>query len=159
MTDSQQDSVTLRLATPAELGVVSALTDAAYERYVAPIGRKPQPMTTDYAPMIAQGQVWLLEVDGQPAGLIVLHDEEDRLLIYSVAVHPQFQKRGFGRRLLDFAEQQSARAGYSVVRLYTNAVMTENIALYGRVGYVEIGRESYPGGAIVHMEKEIQPHP
>ncbi len=146
---------TIRRASADDLPIILAITDAAYAHYVPLLGRKPQPMTTDYAPMIAAGEVWLLDVEDQPAGLIVLEDEGDRLLIYSVAVQPQFQQRGLGRRLLAWAEERTRAKGYALVRLYTNALMTDNIALYGRVGYVETGREPYKGSAIVYMEKRL----
>ena len=37
--------------------------------------------------------------------------------------------------MLDWAEQQAQRAGYRSLRLYTNAMMNENLALYTRLGY------------------------
>ncbi len=152
--DAEQE--TFRQATAEDVAAVIAITNEAYARYVPIIGRKPQPMETDYLPMIEAGEVWLIDVDGQLAGLIVLTDEADRLLIYSVAVRPTFQKRGLGRRLLDWAETRAAVYGYELVRLYTNALMVENIALYQRVGYTETGRETYKGGIIVYMEKRLE---
>ncbi len=146
---------TLRRATADDLPTILAITDAAYAHYVPLLKRKPQPMETDYLPMIEAGEVWLLDLDRQPVGVIVLVDEGDRLLIYSVAVQPQFQKRGLGRRLLAWAEQRATEHGYGLVRLYTNALMVENIALYERVGYVETGREPFKGAAIVYMEKRL----
>jgi ribosomal protein S18 acetylase RimI-like enzyme len=79
----------------------------------------------------------------------------DGLLIYSVAVHPQHQKSGFGRQLLAWAEQEAQLAGYTKVRLYTNALMEENIALYTRLGYVETMREPHLRGILVHMAKDL----
>src|SRR2546423_13865800 len=90
----------IRRAVPSEADVVAAITDAAYGHYVARIGRKPQPMVTDYSSMIAEQQVWLLDLEDQPVGVLVLVDKQDHLLIYSVAVSPQYQKRGLGRQLL-----------------------------------------------------------
>lgn len=147
---------TFRLATPADLDAVVAITDAAYAHYVPRLGRKPQPMTTDYAPMIAAEQVWLLDIDAQPAGLIILVDKDDHLLIYSVALRPEAQGRGLGRLLLNFAEQQTRAAGYNLVRLYTNSLMTENIARYTHIGYIETKRETLnETSSIVYMEKHL----
>ena len=145
----------IRLAAAEDLQTIMDVTDAAYAPFVAVLGHTPQPMEIDYAPKIEAGEVWLLDVDGQPVGMIVVVDEADCLLIYSVAVRPQFQKRGLGRRLLAWAEARAAQAGYSRTRLYTYGRMVENIALYGRVGYVETGRKAYAGGEIVYMEKHL----
>jgi GNAT superfamily N-acetyltransferase len=150
------ESVVFRLAAPADLDVVNSITDAAYAHYVPRLGRKPQPMTTNYAPMIAAGQVWLLDIGVQPVGLIILTDKGDHLLIYSVALRPKYQGRGLGGRLLAFAEQQTRHAGYDRIRLYTNSLMTENIARYLHLGYVETGREPLnESSSIVYMEKHL----
>lgn len=48
-----------------------------------------------------------------------------------------------------------AWAGHSCVRLYTNQAMTENIALYGRHGYVETHRAVEHGLHRVYMSKSL----
>lgn len=151
---SQSEPVIHR-AAPADLTIVTAITNAAYSQYVESIGRKPQPMVTDYVPMIAQSQVWLLDQRTQSVGLIVLIDEADYLLIYSVAVHPDHQKQGLGHYLLRWAEQQALEKGYFLIRLYTNALMTENIARYQSIGYHETHRETYLSSTLIHMEKAL----
>lgn len=150
---------TIRQATLNDVAAITALTDAAYSKYIRQMGRKPQPMMADYELVVVQHPVWLVEIEDHLVGVLVLQHEQDTLLIYSVAIHPNEQKRGFGRLLLGWAEQQAQLAGYHSLRLYTNALMTENIALYTRLGYHETGRESYEGGAIVHMRKSLLPRP
>lgn len=146
---------TLRLAQTADLASIQTMTNAAYAKYLPRLGRQPQPMTADYTPMIAAEQVWLAEQDGVVVGLIVLQPAADHLLIYSVAVAPTHQGTSVGRQLLLWAEQEAVRQGYSVVQLYTNEKMTENIALYGRIGYQEIKRVLVNGYQVVYMEKAL----
>lgn len=152
---SQPEDVIIRRATADDVPTIAAITDAAYATYVPLLGRKPQPMTADYNQIVADQPVWLLCLDDQPAGVLVLMKEPEHLLIYNVAVSPSYQKQGFGRQLLDWAEQEARREGYALIRLYTNALMTGNIALYQRLGYVETGREPYLGSTLVHMEKRL----
>jgi ribosomal protein S18 acetylase RimI-like enzyme len=76
-------------------------------------------------------------------------------LIYSVAIAPEYQKRGLGRRLLAWAESEARQAGYDAIRLFTNGLMEANIALYSRLGYVETQREPFHGLTIVHMRKPL----
>jgi ribosomal protein S18 acetylase RimI-like enzyme len=149
------DELTLRRATLADLDAIVSLTHAAYSVYIARLGREPQPMTTDYAEYIDKHLIWLLERQQEVVGVLAAQHEPDALLIYSVAVHPNHQKRGLGRRLLAWAEHEARQAGYRHIRLYTNALMEKNIALYTRLGYHETQREPYEGGAIVHMAKEL----
>lgn len=156
MTNSPNKIVTRR-ATPADAEPILALTEAAYDKYVPLLGRKPQPMTANYHQMAAEHPIWLLYLNDQLIGVLALICEADALLIYSVSVNPAYQKQGFGRFLLALAEQQAQQNGYSCLRLYTNALMVENITLYKRVGYKETGRESYLGSTIVHMAKQLTP--
>jgi ribosomal protein S18 acetylase RimI-like enzyme len=154
MSDEQQ--ISIRRAMPADAAAIAALTDAAYAKYVPRMGRKPQPMTVDYHQVVAEHPVWVLCVDQALAGVLVLQHEPDTLLIYSVAIHPDYQHRGFGRRLLAWAEQQAQAAGYTRIRLYTNALMEENIALYTSLGYRETHREPFNGLFIVHLAKPFE---
>ena len=153
--DQDDPSLTLRKAVLADAEVIAALTDAAYSRYIARMGRKPRPMTDDYRAIVAEQPVWLLCFDAHPIGVLVLMAEPEAMLIYSVAVHPDHQKRGLGRRLLALAEEQALAAGYQTIRLYTNEHMVENIALYQRLGYQETGREPVADTNIVHMAKAL----
>jgi len=70
-------------------------------------------------------------------------------------VFPECQGRGYGRRLLEFAEECARTAGLPEVRLYTNVKMTENIALYERVGYEETDRAVVDGYRRVFMRKRL----
>ncbi len=79
----------------------------------------------------------------------------DHLLIWSVAVDPASQGRGFGRQLLNFAEQEAHRLGFNDIRLYTNEKFTENIRLYQAIGYVITHSESIGERNLVHMQKSI----
>ena len=78
------------------------------------------------------------------------------MFIENVAVHPAHQHRGFGRRLLLFAERQAVSNGLSEMRLYTNEVMTENIRYYRRLGYQEIDRRTENGFRRVFMRKGLK---
>jgi ribosomal protein S18 acetylase RimI-like enzyme len=69
---------------------------------------------------------------------------------------PDYQHRGFGRRLLAWADQEAVQAGYSQIRLYTNALMEENIALYISLGYHETHREPFNDLFIVHLAKALE---
>jgi len=153
--------VTIRLAAAADLTAVNDLTRRAYEHYVPLIGGEPMPMLENYAPRIADAQVWLLEDDSRKvAGLIVIEERDGALLIFSVAVDPAFQHRGFGRQLLAFAEEVARARGLAKLTLFTNAKMERNIAIYRRFGFVETRRRAHPtrgGFAIVDMEKLVAP--
>ena len=49
--------VNIKLASKEDAATVSAITDAAYSKYIPLLGRKPEPMTVDYGEMIAKHPV------------------------------------------------------------------------------------------------------
>ena len=148
----------LRKALAGDLQTVVSLTTAAYAPYSALFGAPPIPVTEDYAPRIARGEVWLLESGGELAGLLTLERHDDHAMIFSVAVAPEFQGKGFGIALLRHADEQTRLWRLPEVRLYTNARMERNIALYLAYGFHETGRRPNPyrpGWMLVDMTKAM----
>jgi ribosomal protein S18 acetylase RimI-like enzyme len=148
--------MTIRLGLPEEHDSVRALVRAAYAHYVSRLGREPIPMSDDYHAHIAAGEVWvLLGQSDAIVGVLVLIDEPDALLLDNVAVAETEQGKGHGRALIRFAEQEAIRRGRRTLRLFTNVKMTENIALYHRLGFAEVRRADEHGFARVFMEKTL----
>ncbi|HEY4136608.1 MAG TPA: GNAT family N-acetyltransferase [Alphaproteobacteria bacterium] len=132
----------IRKAGPDDAAAVAAIVQDAYAKYVPRIGRPPRPMLEDYAALIRDGIVWVLTEGAQAVGVLVLEDRPDHLLLQNVALAPHAQGRGLGKRLLDYAEQEALARGYGEIRLYTNEKMTENIAIYTKIGYRETHRDT-----------------
>jgi GNAT superfamily N-acetyltransferase len=146
----------IRAAGMADRLAVEAVVQAAYAAYVPRMGQKPGPMLDDYAALIRERRVHVLE-DGEVVhGILVLIPEDASMLLDNIAVRPDAQGRGYGRTLLAFAEQAARDAGYDVIRLYTNEAMTENIAMYARIGYVETHRIEEKGFRRVYMAKPLR---
>ena len=145
----------IRVADSRDQPDVEAVVQSAYAHYVARIGRKPAPMLDDYAGLIRAGLVHVLDIDGTIEGLVVLVPEEFSVLLDNIAVRPGAQRRGYGRMLLKFAEQFTCNSGYTMVRLYTNEAMTENIAMYSRIGFKETHRAEELGLRRVYMIKTL----
>ncbi|TPK59611.1 GNAT family N-acetyltransferase [Mesorhizobium sp. B2-4-19] len=150
--------MTIRRALAGDIQTVVSLTQAAYAPYNPMLDAPPIPVTEDYAPRIANAEVWLLESGGEPAGVLTLERHEDHAMIFSVAVSPAFQGKGFGIALLKHADEQTRQWGLPEIRLYTNAKMERNIALYLAYGYRETGRRPNPyrpGWVLVDMAKPV----
>lgn len=148
----------MRAARPDDLAKVVSLTEAAYAPWTASLGAPPVPVTDDYAPRIERGEVWLLESGNEAAGLLVVERHNDHAMIFSVAVAPAFQGKGFGIALLNHAGEQTRLWRLPEMRLYTNAKMERNIALYTAYGFHETGRRPSPyrpGWTIVDMAKPV----
>jgi ribosomal protein S18 acetylase RimI-like enzyme len=148
-------ATTIRLGSEEDVSAIESIVRTAYQHYIARIGRPPGPMTDDYHAQVASGNVWVLVVDSEIVGLVVLMPEPGYMLLDNVAVAPNKQRLGFGRRLIEFAEARSRQCGYRKIRLYTNELMQENLAWYTRLGYQETSRRLDSGFMRVFMSKTI----
>lgn len=105
-------------ANPVDKEVIQRISADAYvPAYMAVLGTIPKPATEDYGPRVDKGEVWILEVQGEPTGIAVLEESADHLLIYSIAVKPDAQRKGYGAALLDFADQRAIGLGLRELRL------------------------------------------
>ena len=124
---------------------------AAFEGFVPQIGKPPAPMLADYGALIARGQVHLVEGDGAVSGVLVLEARPDHLFVDVLAVRPERQRTGLGRRLRAFAAAEAGRRGRREIRLYTHEVMVGALARYRALGYQETGRRLEDGYARVYL--------
>ncbi|MDP9179886.1 MAG: GNAT family N-acetyltransferase [Gemmatimonadota bacterium] len=152
MTDTEYS---LRSAISADAAKVTALVMASYGHYPEQIGMVPGPMTDDYAQVITNYQVTVVESHQTIVGMIVLAITDEGFLIDNVAVDPSYRGKGLGKTLLKFAEAEARRAGFASIYLYTHEKMKENIALYSKVGYVEYDRRSQGEFSLVYMRKQF----
>ena len=145
----------IRPAASLDQPAIESVVNAAYAIYLQRIGKRPGPMLADYAELIRQSTVYVLENDGVIDAVLVLIPEKDAMLLDNLAVRPAAQKLGHGRRLLDFADATARGAGYVEIRLYSNQAMHENIARYRRMGFVETHRAREDGYDRVYMAKSL----
>ena len=135
---------TLRRADAADADAVAACAIEAFRTYIPRLGLTPIPMTKNYGAAIANAQVWVAtqqqEQQAQAVAALVLDITDEGFLIDVIAVLPQHQGTGVGRALLELAEREALRQGHDSIYLFTNEKMTENRALYERIGYVEYKR-------------------
>jgi N-acetylglutamate synthase-like GNAT family acetyltransferase len=153
----------IRNAEPSDLAVVRQISADAYiTAYVPVLGYIPLPAEEDYGPRIARQEVWIIEKNGYAVGVAVLEESPDHLLVHSIAVRPTEQGRGYGKALLDFADQRAVELGVPEVRLFTNSLMQRNIALYRGHGYTEVDVRPHPnrsGQMVVDMVRPVRPKP
>ncbi|AUZ04491.2 MULTISPECIES: GNAT family N-acetyltransferase [Vitreoscilla] len=146
----------IRLAQQTDVAAIEACAIAAYSPYIVAIGRKPAPMLADFAAQIAAKCVYVAEnEDGILCGYIVFFQQDEAVLLESVAVIQAAQGQGVGKALVAFCEQTAQSWGIHKVCLYTNEKMTNNSAMYPKIGYVEVDRRSEEGFNRVYFEKVL----
>lgn len=141
----------IRSARAGDVERIGAIAHAAYIKYVPRIGREPSPMVADYAAEIAAHRVVVIETAEKVTGYMVAWPEADAYFIDNIGVDPGHQGEGLGRRLIEHAAAEANRVRLPALRLYTNAMMTENLSMYAHIGFVETHRATEKGFHRVYM--------
>src|SRR4029453_11423317 len=97
-------------APGADVGDIRDLTRAAYAKWVPIVGREPRPMGADYDRAVREHRMDLIDRGCTLVALMGTVAEADCLLIVNVAVTPEAQGRGLGRKLLAHAEKIAVEA-------------------------------------------------
>jgi GNAT superfamily N-acetyltransferase len=147
---------TLRRANAGDAASVAACAIAAFRHYIPRLGLTPIPMTKDYGGAIADAQVWVATQQDETIAALVLDITDEGFLVDVIAVRPQHQGTGAGRALLELAEREAMRQGHDSIYLFTNEKMTENRALYERIGYVEYKRVAFAERTRVFLRKPLR---
>jgi ribosomal protein S18 acetylase RimI-like enzyme len=66
------------------------------------------------------------------------------LYIHRLAVDPQFQKKGIGKKLMDYAEDFAKKNNFISVRLDTFSKNKNNMRFYERRGYKRLEKVFFP---------------
>ena len=146
----------IRLANIGDIPAITCCAEQAYEKYVGRIGKKPMPMVQDFGKAVAEGIVWVIEADNAFAGYLIAYEKTPGSLhVENVAVPPEHQGKGLGKRLLAFAEDLARMRGLPQIDLYTNEKMTENLSVYPHLGFIEVDRREEHGFARIYYEKRL----
>lgn len=103
-------------------------------------------------------QLYKLEIDNRIVGIIVLTEIEDveyknvewltengnNLYIHRLAVHPNFQGKGYAKQLMDFAENYATENDFNSVRLDTFSQNSRNIKFYKNRNYKQLESIYFP---------------
>jgi ribosomal protein S18 acetylase RimI-like enzyme len=130
----------IRKARQDDVARIAAIAHAAYIKYVPRIGREPPPMLADFAAETAAGHVAVIEITRAVEGYLISWPKMEAYFIDNIAVNPTHQGLGLGRQLMEYAVREARRHNLSAIELYTNATMTENLAMYAGMGFVETHR-------------------
>ncbi|WP_133491233.1 MULTISPECIES: GNAT family N-acetyltransferase [Alcanivorax] len=137
--------VVLRPARRQDAAAISRCVLRAYQHFVPRMGRPPAPMTDDYNQVVLRNIVWVADDGLGIQGVVELEETDVGLLTKNMAVDPDFQKQGLGRRLLKQAEQLARDAGHDMLYIYISEAMVENLVFYLDHGYEECERRLEQG--------------
>jgi ribosomal protein S18 acetylase RimI-like enzyme len=107
---------------------------------------------------VMREELFVLLIDDHIVGCIVISSEKDllyndidwltedgrNLYIHRLAVHPDFQKNGFAKKLMDFAEAFALQKNIDSIRLDTFSQNPRNQKFYEARGYIRLGNIFFP---------------
>jgi GNAT superfamily N-acetyltransferase len=76
--------------------------------------------------------------------------------IKRMRVHPDYQRKGFGQKILNNLEEKARQLGYTELCLDTTTKQVPAQKLYKKNGYHQTSRASYAGLEIIFYEKKIK---
>jgi GNAT superfamily N-acetyltransferase len=142
----------LRHATPSDFKFAEALTrnnmNGYYERHHL-IWRADL-----FFVSWQESENFILEVDGEPIGVLRLTEEGDSLHIRDIQIAPGHRRQGAGTYLLETSHRWARERGLRELQL---RVFVDNPAarLYLRMGYRVAGPRLAQLGAIRHMTRRV----
>lgn len=107
---------------------------------------------------IERGELYVLEIEGQIIGSIVistfmdaeyypikwLTPNENNVYIHRLSILPRHQGQGYAQKLMDFAENYARENGYASVRLDTFSQNKRNQRFYEKRGYRKLEDIFFP---------------
>lgn len=118
---------------------------------------------------INRNEMYVLAQDDIIVAAIVLNEEQDEEyitgnwkylsekigVIHRLCVHPDYQRCGYGKKLMILAEDLLQKKGYSIIRLDTFSENPKAISLYRGLGYIHAGEVMFRKGQFYLMEKHL----
>lgn len=116
------------------------------------------PNTSAFIDDVNRNELYVLEIDNNIIGSIVLSDimdeeyiavkwitkDDENLYIHRLAIHPEFQGKGHAQKLMTFAEEFAIENNYSSIRLDTFSQNKRNQKFYELRGYKRLGNIYFP---------------
>ncbi|MFC4627583.1 GNAT family N-acetyltransferase [Promicromonospora alba] len=99
---------------------------------------------------IAEHATWVLRDGGRIVGAVRARSQGAAWEVGRLMVAPDHRGRGLGRFLLSWVEAQ-APEGTTLLRLFTGALSSRNLRIYGRAGY----RHESTSEGVAHLSKAV----
>jgi ribosomal protein S18 acetylase RimI-like enzyme len=154
--------VTIRRAELAEVDVIKAIINEAYEPVKKKLSRMPAALVEGLDKIsrhIQMGDQYVALVGEQVVGTMRVRIRGSVGVIARVAVLESFRGRRIGTMLVDYAENLISSRGAPTVEVEVYGAVEMQLSFYHRLGYVETGRMERLGEEIVVMRKDLSESP
>ncbi len=157
----------VRRATHADAEAAGSILDEATV-HVATLGydQWPVPFPRDeLAQRIERGELYLVEVDGEPAATMTLlwddpflwGEPPDAAYVHKLAIRRMFAGRGLGEAIVEWADRRAAAAGRRYLRLDCMRDNDRIRGYYERLGFEHRGDRDDPRFPVALYERRVRP--
>lgn len=171
----------VRKATLADLDAIAQIYSSVLDAEEAGLvttgwSRNVYPVRSTAEVSILRGDMFVLEEDGKLIVTGIINQiqspqyvdctwkypapNEEIMVLHTLAVHPNFLKRGYGSQFMKFYETYALEHGCRYLRIDTQEKNTQARAVYQKLGYEERGVvyctfNGIPNVRLVCLEKKI----
>jgi ribosomal protein S18 acetylase RimI-like enzyme len=144
-----EDARSIRAAQASDATEIAELVRLAFSAQPRPTN-PPSSALNETAATIADhlgrgGGGAILESDGTIVGVVLWNEEEGAFYISRLSVHPERRRRGTARALMEEAEREARRLGFSRMTLGVRLELEENRRFFQSVGFVDASFRSHEG--------------
>lgn len=139
-----------------EISAATLFRDAGFEIFAGETAEDPLDFTPAdvWRPIVAEGLVWVAELDGHVVAFLAARLEPDSLHILEFDVRREAQGQGIGRHLLAVAVADARRRGLGGLSLTTFRDVPWNAPFYASVGFAIVERDAAPSWLSAYLDRE-----
>jgi ribosomal-protein-alanine N-acetyltransferase len=156
-------NIRLRLACSADAGAIAEMSRDLIERGLGWTWTRARVERNVRSPStVALAAEEIEPIPGRVAGFAIMYFGDDHGHLSLLAVRPERQRAGVGRRLVAWLEESALVAGIGTIRLELRASNRGGRRFYEALGFTELARvAAYYGGVedAVRMSREIRRGP
>ena len=157
------DGFTIRAVQAGDAAAVADLVRRAFSAQPRPTNPPSSALKETAATIIehlTRGGGAVLESGGVIAGLVLWNEDEGAFYISRLSVHPERRGQGMARALMEEAEREARRQGFSRMTLGVRLELEENRRFFRSCGFVDASWRSHEGFSEptwVLMERRLGP--
>jgi len=142
------NGVTIRAVQAGDAAAVADLVRLAFSAQPRPTNPPSSALKETAATIIehlTRGGGAVLESGGVIAGLVLWNEDEGAFYISRLSVHPERRGQGMARALMEEAEREARRQGFSRMTLGVRLELEENRRFFRSCGFVDASLRSHEG--------------
>ena len=154
--------VSVRRAVVDDVDAIAAILREAFAEFASDYTPEAfaivTPPSNEIHGRFDEGPMWVAVGEGRFLGTVSAVPEPDHLYIRSMAVVPDAQGRGIGKRLMTAVEEYAVENGFGTLFLYTTEFSTNAVRLYETLGFKkdrDTTADEWYGTAGMSMLKKI----